>query len=630
MKDRRVKLSRFAVLACVVTVSAFQSAGQVSVTAYHYDNYRTGWNKGESTLTPAKVGSTYFGLLHTITLDEQVDAQPLVVPGVSITAGSYQGIHDVVYVVTENNTVYAIDVHSGTILLSVNFGPPVPSPLGCHNNGPNVGITSTPVIDLTNKLLYVMTYTNDGPTYRIHALALGTLKDTVNTNGVVVSASHTLTNGTNFTFNAKYQRQRPALLLANGYVYAGFGSFCDLDPNLSRGWLLGWAQGTLIQLPHNQLVDTQATDSGSYFLSSIWMSGYGPAADDAGNILFVTGNSDGSVDTYDGITDIQESVVKVKFDLSSVVDHFTPSNQFYLDQGDHDFGSGGVLVLPDQPGSVPHMAVAAGKDGNMYFMNEDNLGGFSTTTNHVLGTYSIGNCWCGQSYYVDPADGLGRVVTSGGLGSSSGGPASNNYLKIWKVQTSPSAALTNTAQFTYGGSVQDAGFFTSISSNGNLGPVIWALFRPFSSSSPTITLIAFDPELGLLQLFNGSVGTWPNTGGNANLIPLVANGQVFVASNKQLQIFGLMSVANPPKLTNTVTQTPWNGPPPECQGAHYAYSNWEYRDTNGLHAFVGTSDTYRGNAFCNNYSDGFSSYSTDGQGYLLVASGGSGTITPPK
>ena len=114
------------------------------------------------------------------------------------------------------------------------------------------------------------------------------------------------------------------------------------------------------------------------------------------------------------MTNIQESVVKLSSTLTSVVDLFTPKNQAALDEGDTDFGSGGVLVLPDQPGSTPHLAVAAGKDGNMYLMNEDHLGGYSPTTNDVLGTYEIGACWCGPSYFVDPSDGAGRVVSSGG------------------------------------------------------------------------------------------------------------------------------------------------------------------------------------------------------------------------
>jgi hypothetical protein len=512
-----------------ISLNSKLAAGQTAVTTYHYDNYRTGWNQNESVLTPANVTKATFGLQKSVVLDDQVDAQPLVVPGVVITAGNYQGTHDVVYVATEGNTVYAIDVHTGTVLLNPNFGSAVSRPLGCGNNGPRVGINSTPVIDPGSNTLYVMIYTQDkaGPTYRLHALDLGSLTDKVTPQ--VVTASHTMTDGSTFTFNGKYQRQRPALLLANGSIYAGFGSFCDLGANLSRGWLLGWTAGTLAPFPSNELLDQQPTNRDSFFLSSIWMSGYGLATDDAGNILFVTGNSDSN--TYDGITNIQESVVKMSPTLTTVIDLFTPSDQVSLDQSDADFGSGGVLVLPDQPGNTPHLAVAAGKVGTMFLMNEDSLGGYSPNANNVLGSYSTGGCWCGESYYVDPVDGLGRVVSSGGFSAG-----------IWRVQTSPKVGLTLVANSSSIGGQQDPGFFTTISSNGTANPIIWALSRP--DGNATLSLFAFNPDGGKKKttvkvLFRHRAGAWPNIGGNANLVPVVANGQVFIASNKQLQIFGL-------------------------------------------------------------------------------------------
>ena len=442
-----------------------------------------------------------------------------------------------VYIATGNNTIYAIDAESGAVLLNPNFGKPVRYPLGCTNNGPNVGIDSTPVIDLASNTLYVLVYTQDtsGPAYRIHALDLGSLTDKVAPQ--VVVASHTLTNGTAFTFNGTYQRQRPGLLLANGNVYAGFGSFCDLGANLSRGWLLGWSTGSLTPLPGNQLFDTQPNSPNSFFLSSIWMSGYGLAADDAGNILFVTGNSDYSGTTYDGVSNVQESVVKVSPNLTTMLDLFTPSNQAALDQSDADFGSGGLMILPDQPGSIPHLAIAAGKVGSMYLMNADNLGGYSTSKNNVLASYPIGGCWCGQSYYVD-ADGAARVVSSGG-----------RTVKSWKLATSPEPALTKVSASPFVGGTQNPGFFTWVSSNASASPIVWALSHPNSSSQPKIYLYAFDPDSGatMTQLFKGFAGAWPNTGGNSNLVPVVANGEVFVASNKQLQIFGLKAGKNKKK-----------------------------------------------------------------------------------
>lgn len=167
----------------------------------------------------------------------------------------------------------------------------------------------------------------------------------------------------------------------------------------------------------------------------------------------------------------------------------------------------------------------------MFLMNADGLGGYSTISNNVLGTYAVGVCWCGPSYFVDPVDGLARVVSSGG-----------RTARVWKLQTAPTPTLTKITVSPSIGGGQDGGFFTSISSNGRSSPIIWALSRPVSASNIDVNLFAFDPESGgatMTQLFKASAGTWPNRGGNANLVPVVANGKVFVASNKELRIFGL-------------------------------------------------------------------------------------------
>ena len=159
----------------ILLADASTAVAQTAVTTYHNDNFRTGWNASETLLTPANVNASQFGLLATVLVDDQVDAQPLVVPGVNITAGNNQGKHDVVYVVTGNNTVYAIDANIGTVLLTRHLGKPVGMPLGCNNNGPNVGIDSTPVIDIGSNTIYLIAYTQEstGPTYWLHALDLG-------------------------------------------------------------------------------------------------------------------------------------------------------------------------------------------------------------------------------------------------------------------------------------------------------------------------------------------------------------------------------------------------------------------------------------------------------------------------
>jgi hypothetical protein len=400
-----------------------------------------------------------------------------------------------------------------------------------------VGIDGTPVIDAKSTTMYVVTYTLESsqPVYRLHALDAGSLAEKVP--NVIVSASHLLSDGTTVVnFKAKYQRQRPGLLEANGNIYAGFGSFCDKGGSQSRGWILGWNAATLTPLPANQMNDTQTSEPHGMFLSSVWMSGYGMAADDSGNLYFVTGNSDYSGTTYDGVTNIQESVVKESSDLTKVLSLFTPSDVAALDQGDTDYGSGGVLLVPKQPSASASMGAAAGKKGQLYLLDLTNLGGKSATG--IGGTpVSVGGCWCGQSYF---SDGTVHVVSSGG-----------SSVILWKVQTSPSLSLVQQATSGSIGGSQDPGFFTSISSNGTKSssdPIIWAISRPDSAgtalSPAPIGLWAFKGQptgSTLQQLFHGAAGGWftPGNNANANIAPVVANGSVFVASYKQLRIFGL-------------------------------------------------------------------------------------------
>jgi len=177
----------------------------------------------------------------------------------------------------------------------------------------------------------------------------------------------------------------------------------------------------------------------------------------------------------------------------------------------------------------------------MYFMNEDDLGGYSPTTNNVLGTYQIGGCWCGESYFVDPRDSAARVVSSGG-----------NQVQVWKLTTSPSPKLSHVSESRVINTGQNGGFFTSVSSNGNANPIIWALSRPVSAKADGIVLYAFNPDSGgktMTTLFHGAAGAWPNLGGDSNQVPMIANGKVYVASNKHLRIFGLKTQAstNQPK-----------------------------------------------------------------------------------
>jgi hypothetical protein len=519
----------------IVATSNTVAVGCTNVVTYHNNVERTGWNNAENILTTTNVRPATFGhLVDAPPLDDQIDAQPLIVSNQPIENA---GTRTVVYVATEGNTIYAIDSWSAAILNSVNLGAPVPMPLGCGNNGPNVGINSTPTIDLRTRTLYVIAYTLESgqPTYKLHALDLGTLLDKPGS-PVVISASHTLADGTVHKFDASVQRQRPALLEANGNIYAGFGSFCDFKADQSRGWVLGWHASTLAPLAGNELTDRLTTATSSFLLSSVWMSGYGLAAAPDGHLFFVTGNSDPNQNTYTGTTNIQESVVQLAADLSAVTDLFTPADEFTpLDQQDTDYGSGGAMVLPTQPGPVPNLVVAAGKEGNLFILNRDPnmMGGFHSP--NIPKSVVVGECWCGPSFF-NGADGVGRVVTSG---------AAN--LNSWKINTASTPALTQEASASIPESgKQDGGFFTSISSHGTTAKsaIIWAVDRPVDDANH-VSLYAFDGAATgstLTKLWSGVAGTWPNVGGNANIVATVANGRVYVASYQKLSVFGLRAI----------------------------------------------------------------------------------------
>ncbi len=526
----------FATTAFVATGSVVRAAPnaapterpRASVETYHDDALRTGWNANEPTLTTSNVNASSFGVLATVPLDGEVNAAPLVLASENFTGGSAPGVYDIVYVATENNTVYAITT-AGKILAHRSLGMPVPRselPNACGNNGPTIGITSTPVIDRGTHMLYVIadTYANGLVTYHLHALDTRTLEDALPPVGIV--GKHVLSNGRNTYMVPSVVRQRAALLEANGTIYAGFGSYCDQDRDEARGWVLGWQASTLAPLASPELTDTFWTSPKDEFLDSIWMSGAGLAADPTGNIYFVTSNSDPS--TYDGVHDIQESVVRESGDLSTIQSLFTPSDQPELDARDDEIGAGGVLLLPYVAGGSLHdLATAAGKDGSLYLLDRDSLGGHSPTTNNVLGTYSVGSCWCAQSYYVGP-DGIGRVVTSGG-----------NQIGIWQLQTTPTVALVRQSHSTSIATGQDQGFFTTVSSNGTApgSAVVWAVSRPTDRDPANVSLYAFDPATATF-LYSAVAGTWPYVGGDADIVPVVANGDVFVASYAQLAIFG--------------------------------------------------------------------------------------------
>ena len=544
----------FSLLLCAAQAIAATTPPKGAVLTWHNDNFRTGWQQQESILTTSTISS--LRISHQLVLLGQVDAQPLVIP-------SFINGHDVVFVADESNWVYQIDAVTGAILRKVNLGRPVPQPPGC-GSGANVGISSTPVIDWTSQTLFVVAYVNANlavnpvsPSYFIHALDLVTLKDKVPP--LKVAASHTQTNGAVFAFDATYEKQRAGLLFANGKVYAAFTSFCDVAAvaHLSRGWLLGWSWNgtTLTALLANQLNDREpGSPSHELYMSSIWMSGAGPASDESGNVFFATGNSDGHTATTSTWTDtapcsgtatgtvptnvpcsnIQESIVELNGHLTGIGALFSPNAQYgsfspntlTMDQEDDDLGSGGVLLVPQR--GISFLAAIAGKDGRLFLL--DRRAGLKFLQLHQTGL----GCWCAPSYFTGP-DGVGRIVASQG-----------REFQTFKV---PETSLTpegNTDSIINTG--QDPGFFTTVSCNGSGAfgnctntPIIWAVSRPLTTSSNGVDLYAFsgvavNGKYDPLLFGPTKVGSWPSIGANANIVPTVANGLVYVAAWRSLTI----------------------------------------------------------------------------------------------
>jgi hypothetical protein len=285
------------------------------------------------------------------------------------------------------------------------------------------------------------------------------------------------------------------------------------------------------------------------------MSGYGIASDGK-SLYFASGNSDPGGKSYNSTTNLDESVVKLSNDLGTVQDFFTPAGGqdgwSNLDKSDGDFSAGGVLLLPDQPGRYPHLAVAGGKVGPMYLLDRDHLGGLGPEK-VTLGRYANYGCWCGPSYYVG-SDGVGRVVESSGVVSI-----------VWKIDTSAKPKLVAESYSPHLQDMQDLGFFTTISSNGTAAntQIIWAVQRPYDPNTNDVALLAFDPSNNSNQIFSGVAGTWPFAqSANANLVPVVANGHVFVASYKNISGFGMYGGGTKPIIFHPPPAPPARGLPP--------------------------------------------------------------------
>jgi hypothetical protein len=529
---------------------------------YRNDNFRTGQNLAESVLTPSNVTTSEFGLQFTDAIDGYAYAQPLYVPAVAIPS---LGTHNVVYVATENDSVYAFDADAaGPPLWQTSFIDPangitaVPSSdvgASCEDLVPIIGITATPVIDSNTETLYVVSKVKLGPgsyQQQLHALDITTgLERSHSPVTIAASASGSGEGSVNgiITFNPLTQHDRPALTLANGVVYLTFASHCDITPY--NGWILGYDETTLAQE-----VVYNTTPNGSQ--GGIWEAGCGPGVDTNGNLIAITGN--GTFDTTASPVDYGDSFLSLTPGVGttgtmSVNSFFTPLDEMTLDDDDQDMGSGGNLLLPDQPGPNPHLMIGIGKVGEIYLVNRDSMGGFNASGDQMVQELpsEVGGMFSTPAYWQGtvPNVGMQNMIYTIGAGDV----PKMFVLANGMMQTPPASAGTINFGFP--------GASPVISANSTSGGIMWAInSAAYQSSGPAI-LYAFDATNLQTELYNSTQNSSDNPGPAVKFtVPTVANGSVYMGTETQLAVFGLFPGGQRPSPTATPTPTASGTPTP--------------------------------------------------------------------
>ncbi len=529
--DRLRKVNGIVVAALLASVVGFaglqRSFAQANVLTNKMDNARTGQNINETLLTTANVNTNQFGKLFAFNVDGYVQAQPLYMSALVINSIP----HNVVFVATQHDSVYAIDADTGVQLWQTSFLNPavgvttVPAQAeGCNNVTAlaELGITSTPVIDSTSGTIYVTAKTQEIVSgkytyvYRLHALDITTGLEKFGGPVVITGQIGTL------NFIPLNQIQRPGLLLVNGTLYIGSGSNgCDLK---ARGWLFAYNPSTL------QQVAQMTTQPDNSYGSSLWQAGIAPAADSAGNVFLSTANG---LYNYSA-QDYGDSVLKLTLSGSTftVDDYFTPFDQANMAATDTDMGSGGVTLLPTQTGSsTPNLLVTSGKAGNIYLLNRDNLGLYNPTNNNQITQYlpaALGGEFFGAPVYWN------NMVYF---------LAHGDYLKGFSLSVNSGVSALSTTPV-----VQTSGKLTNIglpvvSSNGTSNGIVW-LVRSVQGVS---LLSAYDAsrlfllyDSGMVSGGRDSLGTIPH-----HATPIVVNGKVYAGTQTQLVAYGLFPAVNP-------------------------------------------------------------------------------------
>ena len=510
----------------LVTAGTAPSRG-VDVTTYKNDLNRSGQNLAESALTLTNVASSTFGLLRLLPVDGRVDAQPLYLSALSAAGGTF----NTVFVATEHDSVYAFDSDSGAILWHVSLlgtGEMPSDNRGCGQVTPEIGVTSTPVIDRAagaHGTIFVVAMSIDGSSnyhQRLHALDVATGAELLS-GPVEISASFPNTGTATSSFDAKSYEERAALLLSNGTIYTSWTSHCDNSPY--GGWIITYAESSLTR---NGILNIAANSSAG---PAIWMAGGGPAVDASGNIYLLSAN--GAFETtldangFPSNQDFGNSFLKISNASAGlrVLDYFTMSNEVAESNADQDLGSGGGLLLPDMMDStntVRHLMVGAGKDGNIYVVDRDSMGKFNASSNQnyqTLNSALPGGIWStpayfnGTVYYADVSGTLKAFATSSA--------------KLASAPQSQSAT-----QFVYPGTAP------SVSANGSANGIVWA-----HENASTAVLHAYDATNLAHELYNSNQAAANRDqfgAGNKYITPAVADGKVFVGTTNAVAVFGLL------------------------------------------------------------------------------------------
>jgi outer membrane protein assembly factor BamB len=537
MAGRLVYRSLLMLVAWLLTAAHPAAAQLVSVTTYHNDNSRRGLNDKETILTHANVNPTQFGKLFSQRTDGYSYAQPLYLPGVSIPG---LGAHNVVYVATEHDTIYAFDADSNQGINKLplwqrSFIDPVngittvasKADAACSDLVPEIGITGTPVIDAQTGTMYVVVRTKENGKFfqRLHALDVTTGAEKFGGPTVIKAKVKGSGDGAvnGFVhFDPLRNNQRAGLLLVNGLIYVGWASHCDNGPY--HGWVMSYDAHTLQQ----NGVWNSTPNAG---LGGVWQAGGAPAADDDGNVYFATGN--GGFDANTGGLDFGDSVIKSGTPLNgrlTVFDYFTPHDEQSLDDQDLDLGSGGPMLLPTQrPGSPhQHLLTLGGKGGVIYLIDRDNMGHFNPNNDDQIVeslpasislTGGIAAWWHNTVYFVPVFDTLKAFHFDPKTGLFSPAPVSQTITFF----NFPTALL-------------------SVSSNGNKDGILWAPQDDGYSKGEPAILRAYDAHNLAHELYNSEENFTRDDPGAAGkfTVPTIANGKVYFTTHKRLVIYGLL------------------------------------------------------------------------------------------